>query len=94
MGFDFTVVAGDGFVYIICPLLISSGINSLIIKVQYLVGFPFPIDRLFGFRAKKKGCSRPVRAMTRTRQFCFRFRSAVVTIDELQLVRGVDVDDG
>ena len=53
-GFDcITGVAGDGFVYIICPLPISSGINSLKVKVQYLVGYPFPIDALFGPRAKK-----------------------------------------
>ena len=48
-----TGVGGDGFVYIICPLPISSGINSLKLKVQYLVGYPFPIDMLFGPRAKK-----------------------------------------
>ena len=49
----FTGVAGEGFVYIICPLPISSGINSLKVKVQYLVGYLFPIDALFGPRAKK-----------------------------------------
>ena len=43
----------DAFVYIICPLPISSGINSLKVKVQYLVGYPGPIDALFGPRAKK-----------------------------------------
>ena len=48
-----TGVGGDGFVYIICPLPISSGINSLKVKVQYLVGYLFPIDALFGPRAKK-----------------------------------------
>ena len=48
-----TGVGGDGLVYIICPLPISSGINSLKLKVQYLVGCPFPIDMLFGPRAKK-----------------------------------------
>ena len=30
----------------------SSEISSLKVQVQYLVGYPFPIDGLFGLRAK------------------------------------------
>ena len=34
------------------PLPISSGINSLKFQIQYLVGYPFPMNGLFGLRAK------------------------------------------
>ena len=57
-----TRVAGGGFVCKICPENFSSEINSLKVQVQYLVGYPFPMDGLFGLMAKiyigsyKKNC--------------------------------------